>query len=179
MGINIVPTVQMRKQRLKMIQWLTHRYTQRKVEECSLGPGTSDFTLRGVDHRLLGSLLLGSRNSDMWHLSIKVRTGWELTILISSTTCILEKSDVSKNNDTACMLSHIQLFVTPWQGPPGSPVLGVSQVRILEWVAISSFRGSSQLEIKPTSPTLAGRFCTSEPPGKPLRTMIKWDKDSC
>ena len=29
--------------------------------------------------------------------------------------------------------------------PPGSSVLGISQARILEWVAISSCRGSSQL----------------------------------
>ena len=30
--------------------------------------------------------------------------------------------------------------------PPGSSVHGISQVRILGWVAISSFRGSSQTE---------------------------------
>ena len=35
---------------------------------------------------------------------------------------------------------------------PGSPVHGILQARILEWVAISSSRGSSQPRIKLTSP---------------------------
>jgi len=35
--------------------------------------------------------------------------------------------------------------------------------RILEWVAISFFRGSSP-PIKPASATLASRFFTTEPP---------------
>ena len=56
--------------------------------------------------------------------------------------------------------------------PPGSSVHGIFQARILEGVAISSFRGSSQLRYEPTSPVspaLAGAFffLTSEPPGKP------------
>ena len=51
--------------------------------------------------------------------------------------------------------------------PPGSSVHGILQARILEWLAISFSRGSSQHRIKPASPALAGRFITSEPPGKP------------
>ena len=39
--------------------------------------------------------------------------------------------------------------------PPGSSVHGISQARILEWVAVSFSRGSSpDLEIKPLSPTM-------------------------
>ena len=43
--------------------------------------------------------------------------------------------------------SHIQLFANLWnlRSPPGSSVHGLLQARILEWVAISSFRGSSQV----------------------------------
>ena len=52
--------------------------------------------------------------------------------------------------------------------PPGSAVLGISQAGILEWVDISSSRGSSQPGIEPASPALAGEFFTTEPPGKPL-----------
>ena len=46
-----------------------------------------------------------------------------------------------------CGLSHIQLFATPWTvcSPPGSSVHGIFLARILEWVAISSFSGSSWL----------------------------------
>ena len=50
----------------------------------------------------------------------------------------------------------------------GFPVHGIFQARILEWVAISFSRGSSQPEVEPTSPALAGGFFTAEPPGKHL-----------
>ena len=49
--------------------------------------------------------------------------------------------------------------------PPGSPVRGILQARILEWVAIS-FELMS-----PASPALAGGFFTTEPPGK-LRILM-------
>ena len=52
--------------------------------------------------------------------------------------------------------------------PPGSSVHGLSQARVLEWVAMPFSRGSSQPGMKPKSPALAGRFFTAEPPGKPL-----------
>ena len=56
-------------------------------------------------------------------------------------------------------LSRICLFVTPWTvAQPGSSAPGILQERILEWVAIPFFRGSSQ----PRDPTqvscFAGRF---------------------
>ena len=45
-----------------------------------------------------------------------------------------------------CVLSHVQLFVTPWTvcSLPDSSVHGILQARILEWVATSFFRGSSR-----------------------------------
>ena len=59
----------------------------------------------------------------------------------------------SKSNSTllpmiglnvACAQSCLTLWDPVTCSPPGSLVHGVSQARILEWVAISSFRGSSQ-----------------------------------
>ena len=45
---------------------------------------------------------------------------------------------------SACTLSRVRLSVTPTDcSPPGSTVHGIFQARILEWVAISSSRGSS------------------------------------
>ena len=41
-------------------------------------------------------------------------------------------------------LSRVQLFATLDYNVPGSPVRGISQARILEWVAIPLYRGSSQ-----------------------------------
>ena len=49
---------------------------------------------------------------------------------------------------------------------PGSSVHGISKARILKWVAISSSGNLPDRGIKPTSPTLAGGFFTTEPPGK-------------
>ena len=59
------------------------------------------------------------------------------------------------------------LFATPWTNPPGSTVHGISQARILEWVAILFSRGSSDLGIEPKSPALQVESLPSEPPGKP------------
>ena len=48
------------------------------------------------------------------------------------------------------LVSHVRFFCDPMDcNPPGSPVHGISQARILEWVVISYFRGSSQ----PRDPT--------------------------
>ena len=50
---------------------------------------------------------------------------------------------------------------------PSSSLHGVSKTRILEQVAISFSRGFTNPGIKPVSPALAGRFCTTEPSEKP------------
>ena len=52
--------------------------------------------------------------------------------------------------------------------PPSSSVCGILQTRTLEWVAIPSSRGSSDLGIKPMSPVslaLTGGFFTTKPLG--------------
>ena len=54
---------------------------------------------------------------------------------------------------------------------PGSSDHGILQARILEWIAISSSRGSFQPREQtrsPESPALARGFYTAEPPGKSL-----------
>ena len=61
--------------------------------------------------------------------------------------------------------------------PPGSSVLGISQARVLEWVAISFSRGSSwpryQTHASFVSCT-AGRFFNTVPPGKPFIKIHLW-----
>ena len=51
--------------------------------------------------------------------------------------------------------------------PPGSPVHGISQARILEWVPFPSPGDLPDPGIEPMSLSLAARFFTAEPPGKP------------
>ena len=48
--------------------------------------------------------------------------------------------------------------------PSGSSVHGILQARILEWVAVSSSKGSSQPRDWTRISCLAGRFFTTEPP---------------
>ena len=68
------------------------------------------------------------------------------------------------------MLSCVGLFATSWtvasQVPPG-----ILQARILEWVAMPSSRGSSQLRDQTRIScifSVSGTFFTTEPPEKPL-----------
>src|SRR5574340_167266 len=51
--------------------------------------------------------------------------------------------------------------------PPGSSVHGILQARILEWVAISFSRGSSQ----PGSPALQAGALSSKPPRKAIYVL--------
>ena len=54
--------------------------------------------------------------------------------------------------------------------PQGSSVLGISQARVLEWVAISNSWDSPNPWMEPRSSTLAGGFFTTRAPGKPSFT---------
>ena len=56
---------------------------------------------------------------------------------------------------------------------PGSSVHGISQTRMLDWVAISSSKGASQPRDWTLSPALAGRVLTSEPPGKSVSLVAQ------
>ena len=51
--------------------------------------------------------------------------------------------------------------------PPGSSIHGISQVRILEWIAISFSRGLPDPGIKVGSPALKADSLPTEPPEKP------------
>ena len=64
------------------------------------------------------------------------------------------------------------MFCSPTDySPPGSCVYGISQARILEWVAISFFRGSSWTRDCTCFICISRQFFTTEPPGKPFMTL--------
>ena len=66
-------------------------------------------------------------------------------------------------------------FLTPWTVACQPPfVLGISQARVLEWVPFPSSRDLPYPGIKPGSPTLAGRFSTTEPSGKTNHSYFKF-----
>ena len=64
-----------------------------------------------------------------------------------------------------CVLSHVHLFVTPWTVARQAPLsMETSQARILEWIAISSFKDlpdSGTELVSLAFPTLVGRFFTA------------------
>ena len=71
--------------------------------------------------------------------------------------------------ELCAMLSHVQLFVTPWTVAHQAALsMGILQARILEWVAMPSSRGSSQPRDRTQSPTLQVDSLQSEPPRKPF-----------
>ena len=75
-----------------------------------------------------------------------------------------------------CLVAKVMpdSFVTLWtvacQAP--SSVLGISQARILEWVAISFSRGSSWPRDQTCISCTAGGFFIIESPGKPTSTIF-------
>ena len=75
--------------------------------------------------------------------NIRIRQGCPLLPLLFN--IVLE-------NEKWKSLSHVQLFAIPW------PVL---QARILEWVALSFSRGSSQPQDQTQVSRIVGRFFTS------------------
>ena len=96
----------------------------------------------------------------------------------TNTGCLLRVRHYSRQwvhgngKDGACSVA--QSCPTPCDpmdcSPPGSSVYGIFQARILEWIAISSSTGSSQLRDRTGVSCvfcLASRFFASEPPGKP------------
>ena len=56
--------------------------------------------------------------------------------------------------------------------PPGSSICGIFQAGILECIAISFSRGSSQCRDQTCISYLAGGFFSSEPPGKPCARHV-------
>ena len=69
----------------------------------------------------------------------------------------------------AQLLSRVQLFATPWTVAPQAP-LSMGFSRQGYWLGLP-FPSPGDLPnpgIKATSPALAGRFFTTELPGKPI-----------
>ena len=65
-------------------------------------------------------------------------------------------------------LSHVQLFTTPWTVAHQAPLsIGFSRQAYRTRLPFPTPGDLSDPGIKPESPALAGRFFTTEPPGKP------------
>ena len=81
---------------------------------------------------------------------------WYPTSLVIAVLCSLTQLCLTQCDPMGC-------------SPPGSSVHGISQARVLEWIAIFYSRRSSNLEpesLRP--PAVAAGFFTTMPPGHPL-----------
>ena len=66
-----------------------------------------------------------------------------------------------------CMLSRIGIFVTPWTVARQAPLsMEFSRQEYWNGLPLLSPRDLLHPGIESVSPTLAGRFFTTEPPGK-------------
>ena len=72
-----------------------------------------------------------------------------------------------------CHFSHVWLFVTPWTVACQAPLsTGFSRQEYWSGLPFRSPGDLPKAGIKPKSPTLAGIFFTTEPPGKPYNLAI-------
>ena len=74
---------------------------------------------------------------------------------------------MSHCNGGASVAKSCLTLATPQTSLPGSSVHGILQARILEWVAVSFSRVSSQPRNQTWVSCLAGRFLPTELQGKP------------
>ena len=95
-------------------------------------------------------------------------TCWKTFGLLQFCTVVDSEVKIAQSCPTLCDPMDCSL--------PGSSVHGISQARIMEWVAISFSRGSSQPR---EDSALAGRFLTTEAPGKLRIAWLKLKQIHC
>ena len=79
-----------------------------------------------------------------------------------------KSNEVSKNPVIIQLLSCIQFFVTAQTLAQQAPLsMGISKQEYWSGLPFSSLGDLPRSEIKPVSPALAGKFFTTELPGKP------------
>ena len=74
--------------------------------------------------------------------------------------------------------SHVWLWNAMDWSLPGSSIHRIFQIRLLEWVSTSFFRGSSRPWDQICISCVAGGFFTAEPSGKPILLWYRCHKSS-
>ena len=98
----------------------------------------------------------------------RLETGLKLRSSDYVVSALITRDSGLEVTDVVYLLSHVWLFCNPMNCSPQSfSVHGISQARILGRVAISLSRASPNPRIKFAPSALAGKFFTTEPPGKP------------
>ena len=147
--------------------WVVHQSCPLTVSECG---DSKSRGLRSAPYRVLSWIL------EKWFISFYVHA-CSVTSVISDSFWLCDAMDCSppgfsargdslgKNTGVGCQALLQEIFLTQglnpcllcflhWRGPQGSSVPGISQARILEWVAISFSREDSLLLGHQKSPHL-------------------------
>ena len=102
---------------------------------------------------------------------------WVNSMCVCVCVCVCMHTHMHTHTHTHTVSKSCQSICDPMDcSPPGSSVHGISQARILEWVAISSSRGPSWSRDRTCVSFLlylAGGFFITELPGKPSHPF--WD----
>ena len=106
----------------------------------------------------------------------QVRSMNDLYILLQSSiqqkACRFLISSLVHGN-FACVFSHVRLFATPRTVTHQAPLsMGFSRQEYWSGLPCPFPRGLPNLGIEPKTPGLAGRFFTTEPPGKSTKQPI-------
>ena len=110
--------------------------------------------------------------SDLQALAAQARSPFTASAANMPFTSHHQESIAVGRNEATCSLSeilHAQSLSCDWLcepmdcSPPGSSVHGISHAGILEWLVISSCRGSSQPRDQTFISCIAGRFFSAEP----------------
>ena len=152
--------------KVNLLSWLTLRTlriprdTNRSETFLGLCNECHAVGYTGPGHRLLSSTLKGSEAQKPF---VFVISWWQEIGFIQppwpSVSFNERESEVAQSCPTLCDPMDCS--------PPDFSVHGIFQARVLEWVAISFSRGSSQPRNQTRVSRAAGRCFTSEPPGKP------------
>ena len=82
-----------------------------------------------------------------------------------------------------CALNRVRLFETPWTVACQTPLsMGFSRQEYwstLPFLPSGDLPNSGVKPVLPVSPALAGRFFTTEAPGKPIITRLLFKKHIC
>ena len=130
----------------------------------------SCFTYDPMDWAIWSLVPLPFLNLAWTSASSRFTYCWSLAWGISSITLL------------ACVLCqvlsccHVRPFATPWTVAWQAPLsMGILQVQILDWIATSFSRGSSQPRDQTQVPHIAGGFFTVSA----TREAIMWDECNC
>ena len=134
-----------------------------------MGPRWSAEKAESGDWRCLGPLIHTCSEKYSWPVSVACHLGSRTALGFLCGSGAIGLCSVLQSCLTLCNTMDCS--------PPGSSVNRILQARILEWLAISFFRGSSNPGIKPTSPVSpasADRFFIGWAIGGNLRMTLTW-----